>query len=345
MNKKVLSNNTQIQLITLKSYIYNRTSTIKMNLQTQIPLEKETRNPISYNSKIFLLGSCFSENMGNKLEYFKFQSLQNPFGILFHPKAIEKLITNAINEYIFTEKDIFSLNEQWHSFEAHSSLSSTKKEELLINLNKALQTTNQQVKESTHIIITLGTAWVYRHIESDEVVANCHKIPQKKFLKELLSVDEIIESLECMIALIKEINPNVNFIFTVSPVRHLKDGFVQNQQSKAHLISAIQQVVEPRKKLHYFPSYEIMMDELRDYRFYKEDMIHPNTTAIHYIWEKFVQTWISEEFVSTMEKVDRIQKGLSHKPFQPNSEAHRKFLNSLKSQISQLQKEFPNIQF
>ncbi len=212
-------------------------------------------------------------------------------------------------------------------------------------MNHAIQTTNQQLKESTHVIITLGTAWVYRHIESDQVVANCHKVPQKKFLKELLSVDEITESLEAIISLIREINPTVNFIFTVSPVRHLKDGFVQNQQSKALLIAAMQQVVERRNKTHYFPSYEIMMDELRDYRFYNEDMIHPNKTAINYIWNKFVSTWFSEDSLSIVEKVDKIQKGLQHKPFNPDSEVHLKFLTKIEEDINSLKVEFPYMDF
>lgn len=316
-----------------------------MNLQTHIPFSKETRNPIDYNSKLFLLGSCFSENIGNKLEYFKFQSAQNLFGILFHPKAIENLVTNAINQKEYSEDDVFSLNERYHSFEAHSQLSQTSQEELINNLNQAIQRTNQQLSESTHIIITLGTAWVYRHIESDNIVANCHKVPQKKFLKELLSVEEIVKSLESIIALIRDVNPSVNLIFTVSPVRHLKDGFIQNQQSKAHLISAIHQVVEPRKRLFYFPSYEIMMDELRDYRFYAEDMIHPNQTAINYIWEKFAENWISESAASIMKRVDSIQKRLQHKPFNPNSEEHSKFLHTLEQDIQALQKELPYISF
>ena len=161
----------------------------------------------------------------------------------------------------------------------------------------------------------------------------------------MLSVEEIIASLESMIALIRDVNPKVSFIFTVSPVRHLKDGFVQNQQSKAHLISAIHQVVEPRKRLFYFPSYEIMMDELRDYRFYAADMIHPNQTAINYIWEKFTTHWISETTTSTMARVDSIQKRLQHKPFNPNSEEHQKFLMTVSSDIHDIQKEFPYMSF
>lgn len=294
---------------------------------------------------MFLLGSCFSENIGEKFNYYKFKSSQNPFGILFHPKAIETFVTNAINQKEYTEDDVFFLNERWHCFDAHSQLSNTSKEELLTNLNLAVQQTSQRINASTHIIITLGTSWVYRLIESDAFVANCHKVPQKKFLKEILSIDEIVESLESMIALIRDINPNVNFIFTVSPVRHLKDGFTENQRSKSHLIAAIHQVVDPRKKTHYFPSYEILMDELRDYRFYKEDMIHPNQIAIDYIWSKFNSIWISENAQGIQEKVDQIQRGLNHKPFNPSSKEHQKFIASIQQKTELLQEEFPHITF
>lgn len=316
-----------------------------MNLQTKISIQKEVYNPINYESKILLLGSCFSENIGNKLAHFKFQSNQNPFGILFHPKAIETLITNAINEKEYTEKDIFFNNERWHCYDAHSTLSSSDKNELLQNLNTAVQQTNQQITESTHIIITLGTSWVYRFIETDTIVANCHKIPQKKFLKELLTTDEVTESLEAIIVLLKSVNKNVSVTFTVSPVRHLKDGFIQNQQSKSHLISAIHQITEPKNNTHYFPSYEIMMDELRDYRFYAEDMIHPNLTAINYIWEKFTDSWISEGSKETMKEVLTIQNGINHRPFNLNSVEHQKFLEDLNKKIQLLQVKHSFIHF
>ena len=316
-----------------------------MNFQTHIPLSKETIYPIDYNSKVLLLGSCFSENIGNKFNYYKFQSHQNPFGILFHPKAIETFISDAINQKEYTDEDVFFLNERWHCFDAHSDMSSPSKEELLHNLNEAIQHTNQQINESTHFIITLGTSWTYRFIETDTTVANCHKVPQKKFLKELLSVDEISQSLESIIALVKDVNPSMNFIFTISPVRHLKDGFIQNQQSKSHLIASIQQIVEPRKKLFYFPSYEIMMDELRDYRFYKEDMIHPSKTAIDYIWEKFSEVWIDNSSSSTMKQVDSIQKRMNHRSFNSNSKEHQQFLNKLSEDIQKVQKHYEYIFF
>lgn len=316
-----------------------------MNFLTQIPIKREERNPINYDSKLLLIGSCFSENIGEKLSYYKFQSKQNPFGILFHPKAIEHLVTNAINEKKYTEKDLIFQNERWHCLDAHSSLSSVNKGDLLGNLNAALVTTKEQLEEATHVIITLGTSWVYRFIETDAIVANCHKIPQKKFLKELLSVDEVSEILEGITILIKSINSSVNIIFTVSPVRHLKDGFVENTQSKSHLIAGIHNVVNHRNGVHYFPSYEIMIDELRDYRFYNEDMIHPNKTAVNYIWNKFSSTWFNEESQKIMQEIETIQKGISHRPFNENSEQHQKFLKNLDLKINKIKSKLPFITF
>ena len=321
-----------------------------MKLQTQIPLQNQTNNLIDYKSSMLLLGSCFVENIGEKLSYFKFQNLKNPFGILFHPKAIETLITNALNKKKYTEADVFFHNEQWHCFDAHSKLSDSSKDMLLSNLNSAIKQTNQQIHESTHIIITLGTAWVYRLIQSDILVANCHKVPQKQFNKELLLVESITMSLENMVNSIRSVNTKASIIFTISPVRHIKDGFIENTQSKAHLISAIHQFLNQKsfivnRESFYFPSYEIMMDELRDYRFYAEDMLHPNKTAVDYIWEKFQEIWISKESLKTMSQVDSVQKGLQHKPFNPNSHEHQKFLQDLEEKKSVLQSKFKNIRF
>lgn len=314
-----------------------------MNFRTQIPNSK-TLNQIDYNSSILLLGSCFTENIGTNFSHFKFRANINPFGILFHPKAIEKLITNSINLKKYTDADVFFHNERWHCFDVNSDLSNPSKEQLLKNLNSAILSTNKQLNSSTHLIITLGTSWVYRQIETDTVVANCHKVPQKKFLKELLSVDEITASLENIIALIKSINPKIQFVFTVSPVRHLKDGFVENSLSKSHLISAIHQIEAPRNHTHYFPSYEIMMDDLRDYRFYKSDMIHPNETAIEYIWEQFKNTWIFKSSFELMNQVGTIQKGLAHRPFNETSEKHQQFLENLQLKIDDLKTQH-NITF
>jgi hypothetical protein len=321
-----------------------------MNLQTKIPIEPQQLNQLDYNSKLFLLGSCFSENIGDKFNYFKFQSTVNPFGILFHPLAIENLITRSINKEYYKEEDLNFHNEQWSCLDAHSKLNSASKEELLASLNSQIDSTNDKLSSATHIIITLGTSWVYRHIASDKIVANCHKLPQKQFLKELLSIEEISQSLEAIISLVRSVNPNVNFIFTVSPVRHVKDGFVENTQSKSHLIAAIHELLNLKSSIvnrqsYYFPSYEIMMDELRDYRFYDADMIHPNDVAIDYIWEKFKHVWISENAEQTMQDVNTIQKGLKHKPFNTKSEAHQLFVTKLQSHIKDLCEKFPHFNF
>lgn len=314
-----------------------------MKLQTQVPLLK-AEQPIDYNSQLLLLGSCFVENIGKKFSYYKFQAVQNPFGILFHPLAIEKLVSRAIEEKEYTEKDIFYLNDRWQCYDAHSDLSSVSREQLLDNLNRGLTATQQQLKKASHVIITLGTAWVYALKETKQEVANCHKVPQREFDKKLLAIDAIVASLQNTITQIKNSNAEVNIIFTVSPVRHLKDGFVENQLSKAHLLAAIHEVLKGENAT-YFPSYEIMMDELRDYRFYADDMIHPNTLAISYIWEQFISVWVSDSIAAIMNDVDAIQKGLLHRPFNPESEQHQKFVDSLERKIAYIQKEYSFMNF
>ncbi|MBG6060516.1 hypothetical protein IWX83_000281 [Flavobacterium sp. CG_9.1] len=316
-----------------------------MQFRTQIPISK-SNHPLDYNSKIVSLGSCFAENMGDKFQYFKFQNTINPFGIIFNPVSIEKIIQKAINTVLFTEKDIFFHNERWHCFDVHSDLSNPNKEDLLASLNALIKSTNQQISKSTHIIITYGTSWVYRNIESDSIVANCHKVPQKQFKKELLSVEGIEKSVANTIKLIHVVNPNCTIIFTVSPVRHIKDGFVENQWSKSNIISALHKTFDCQlSTINYFPSYEIMMDELRDYRFYTEDMLHPNQVAIDYIWKRFMETTISETAFPTMEEVERIQKSLSHKPFDPNSESHLKFESKVREKITKLESQYSFMKF
>lgn len=301
--------------------------------------------PINYESQVLTLGSCFAQHMGDKLHYFKFRNLINPMGIVFHPIAMERLITRAINQKVYTEADLFYHKELWHCFETHSSFSGPDQSEVLSVLNLALTELGSWLSKASHIICTYGTAWVYRHIATDQVVANCHKLPQKRFLKELLSPNEIAASLDRMQVLIRQVNPTVTLIHTVSPVRHLKDGMVANSQSKAHLLSGIHQQVEPRKRSHYFPSYELMMDELRDYRYYEADMLHPNAVAIQYIWERFHSVWIDQQAQPTLDQILKIQQALAHKPFHPNSSEYRDFRDHLDKQIANIQAQFPHIIF
>lgn len=316
-----------------------------MNFTTKIPIEKYTY-PLDYNSKVMLLGSCFAENMGEKFEYFKFQNIVNPFGIIFNSFSIEKLINRVVNKIEFTQKDVFFHNELWHCFEVHSELSNPNKEDLLATLNSLIYSINEQLNSSTHIIITLGTSWVYKHIGSNEIVANCHKVPQKEFQKVLLTAGQNEKSIQNIISSIQTINPDSKFIFTVSPVRHIKDGFFENNVSKAHLLAAVFNTVNRQLTTsNYFPSYEIMMDELRDYRFYAEDLIHPSQTAIDYIWIKFFENYVNEDEFGTMNQVCEIQRALKHRPFNPNSESHKRFLESLNNKILALSEKLPHIYF
>ena len=256
------------------------------------------------------------------------------------------MLSFAIAKKQFTDDDIFFYNERWHCFDAHSDLSNFSKDDLLATLNTVIKSINQQIVEATHLIITYGTSWIYRDIESNCIVANCHKVPQNTFNKELLSVEEIEKSIATTLQLIHSLNPACTIIFTVSPVRHIKDGFVENQRSKANIISALHETLDRRlSTINYFPGYEIMMDELRDYRFYAEDMLHPNKVAIDYIWERFKQTMISESSYHVINEVENIQKGLAHKSFTPDSESHKNFVTKLKEKITKLENQYSFMKF
>jgi len=317
-----------------------------MQFTTPVPIPN-TQNPISYNSHIVSLGSCFAVNIAAKLEYFKFRHLCNPFGILFHPLAIHEIIRKSVADEKFTVADIFYHNDLWHCFDVHSELSNSDKDKLLQNLNQLLEFTHEQIRNATHIIITYGTAWVYYNNATAKTVANCHKLPQSHFTKKILSVEKIQEAITDTIALISKTNANCSVVFTVSPVRHIKDGFVGNQHSKANLIAALHNILQAKGNiaLSYFPSYEIMMDELRDYRFYAEDMLHPNTTATDYIWELFSETHICADAKPAMHDVNAIQRALLHKPFHADSQSHKQFVSKVNQAITKLQEDFPFMRF
>ncbi len=318
-----------------------------MKLQTHVPLECSL-SPISYESRLILLGSCFVTNIGSRLQYFKFRQVQNPFGILYQPGALQNLINRSVRQAQYTPEELFFHGEGWHCYDAHSQMSRLTAAELLQALNQGLLSTLAALQEGTHVVITLGTAWAYRHKASGSLVANCHKVPQKEFSRELMPPGKIEESLKGILADIWEVNPKLHCLFTISPVRHLKDGFAGNQRSKAHLISALHSVLESNHgdhRLSYFPAYEILLDELRDYRFYDRDLMHPNQIGIDYIWEKFRESYIAEDSLPVMQEIDGIQKALQHRQFNPDSEASLKFRESLEEKIRRLGKRFPFITF
>jgi hypothetical protein len=301
-------------------------------------------NQLDHHSSLVLLGSCFSEHMEGKFQYFKFDTFANPFGILFNPKAIETAVRSCVENGCYSKENLLKHGELWLSLNHHSKFDNRDPKQVLDNINKNIAVGHRALREATHVIITLGTSWVYKWKENNSIVGNCHKIPQKSFNKELLSSEEIVGSLRQIAHLIRSINKNASFIFTVSPVRHLKDGFIENTLSKSLLHKAIHEV---KKEIDadYFPAYEIMMDDLRDYRFYKKDLVHPNEMAIDYIWELFKESWISESSRQIMIEIDDIQKSLAHRAFDASSEAHIKFLKKTEQKIELLKKKLPEIEF
>lgn len=317
-----------------------------MKFSTAVPVTKLPKR-LTYEGKILSLGSCFAVNIGEKFKQFQFRNVVNPFGILFHPKAIEQIVEYACSGYEFSEKDVFCHHEIWSCFAAHSDMNALEQNDIITKLNVKLLDLQMALKESSLLILTFGTAWVYEYQQTGKTVANCHKIPQSEFVKRLLDYEEIVKSYLNTIQLVKKINPDIQIMFTLSPVRHIKDGIVENQRSKALLHAAMQDVLEQLQdeKLIYFPSYEIVMDELRDYRFYKADMLHPNEIAIEYIWEKFVENCIAQEAFSVMKKVDEVQKALNHRPFNPTATQHMTFLDTLIEKIDFLLERYPFMNF
>lgn len=295
-----------------------------MKLSTEVSL-KASPKPIDYDSTVLSLGSCFAEHISQKLDYFKFRVSSNPFGILFHPEAILNVVKKAAKKELFTSDDVFQYNEKWQSFFSHSRLSRNSSAELLAVLNSAKTELEEASEVASHVIITFGTSFIYRLKSSGQGVANCHKRPQDQFEKELTPIEDLKKILSQLIFHLEHLNPDVKLVFTISPVRHIKDGIVENQRSKSHLISALHSVLEETgSSHHYFPSYELMMDELRDYRFYNRDLIHPSPMAVDLIWEKFKQNFVSESVFTDLDKVDKLQKSLAHRHTDDKGEAFDK---------------------
>lgn len=314
-----------------------------MKFRTEIKVTNQQQNQIDHKSKVLLLGSCFSENIGAQLSYFKFDTLVNPFGVLFSPTAVEKVLKDTVSEKQYKLNDLVQQGEVYHSLYHHSDLSSIDADEVLKNIQTAQFDCLEQLTQATHIVITLGTSWVYQYLATNNLVANCHKISQSEFKKTLLSVVEVEESLQEIVKTIQQVNTSTKIIFTVSPVRHTKDGLVENSLSKAHLLAGIHKINKSHN-VAYFGSYEMMMDDLRDYRFYEADMIHPNQTAIQYIWEQFVKVWITDKSQSYFKRIASVQQSKLHKPFHESSEAHQEFLKKLAIKQVSLEKEL-NVKF
>ena len=302
-----------------------------MEWQTKISPKKEIE--FSYTDNILFIGSCFAENMGEKFVRYGFSSLVNPFGILFNPISIANCLDRCLKNQPITDEELVFHHNLWHSYLHHGDFSRTEKECCINDCNESIVSTNSFLENTNVLIITLGTAFVY-YTKNGIPVANCHKIPNTEFAKKLCKVEEIVSCYKKLIDDVLKINPEIKILFTVSPVRHWKDGYRENQVSKSTLHLAIQELEEAFPFVYYFPSYEIVMDELRDYRFYAEDMLHLTKIAIDYIWEKFSDTYFSQEtnaIISDMEKYRKMEEHRSiNKEFEEN---HLKNLAVLKDNL------------
>jgi GSCFA family len=305
---------------------------------------KQFTTTIRHQHKLLLVGSCFTENIGTKLKQHKFAVLENPNGILFNPISIAKSVYSYITNKQYTEADLFYQNECWNSWEHHSRFSHPDKALCLCGINRSQQAANEFILKADWLFITVGSAFVYE-LESSEVVANCHKVPTDKFHKRLLSIPEVAAAFKKMLGDLFAVNPAVKIIFTISPVRHLRDGFVENNRSKSTLIQAVHQLTDSNENTIYFPAYELVIDDLRDYRFYAEDMVHPNYAATNYVWEKFVPTCMDESTQKLMKEINIINAAMNHKAFNPGSEQHKKFLQTSLGKINELHKQYPYINF
>ena len=314
-----------------------------MNFRTTLQLPPAPKK-ITYYTPIVSIGSCFAQNIATRFAYYKFPITANPFGVLFHPIAIQKVIQRALAQQPYTPEDFFLHNELWHSFSLHSDISKPELQETISFANTQQNKLYQALKEAQFFFITFGTAWVYIYNSTDRIVANCHKLPQQHFFKRLLSIEEIGESLTRIAQLLKQINPSMQLVITISPVRHIKDGFLENQVSKSQLFSALYPLITSGHYT-YFPAYELLLDELRDYRFYANDMVHPSEMAINYIWERLVASYIDTATQMDMKQVESIQKALLHRPFNPDTEKHQQFLIQLQQKMEVFTMKYPHIKF
>ena len=307
--------------------------------RTKIELSK-SEIQLTHTDRILGLGSCFAQHIGVFFEKYKFKSLVNPFGILYNPISICKNLNRVMEQKPWTKEELIPHNDLWQSFDHHGSYSDPNLEVALHKINDSYTTVKNEIEQCTTIIITFGTAYIYSLKRNGQVVANCHKFPADQFNRRLLIVEEILEAFDGFIARLKEKNINVKIILTVSPIRHLKDGMIENQCSKATLLLAVQRLCVKHSEVYYFPSYEIMMDDLRDYRFYAKDMIHPSEAAVDYIKNQFREYFVSEKSQDLIRQLDKIIQAANHRPFNPGTAQHQAFVLKQLNKIKELGSKF-----
>lgn len=298
---------------------------------------------IGYDDELMLLGSCFSENIGLLLSERRFRVINNPFGIVYNPISIAYSLKRLVEGRIYCEDELSINRGLWFCFSHHGRFSSFNRSECLENINSEFSKAAEKIKKTSFLFITPGTAIVYKHKKSCKIVANCHKLPSQEFERQFLDSDQIGQELEQALDMLLQVNPSIRIIFTVSPVRHWSEGAIDNQLSKAILLHALHRIRSKYSNVDYFPAYELMMDDLRDYRFYADDMLHPNPKAITYIWEKFKETYLNAEAMMYASQIENLMKARNHVVFYPGSEEHIRFFSKNHQLVLELECKLPGI--
>jgi len=289
------------------------------------------------------VGSCFAENIGARLAGAKFPLVLNPFGIVYNPISVGNVLNYLVDNQEVMKEDIFFHKERWHSFSHHSRFSHSDENICLEQINTAIKTGHEQFRRADVLLITLGTAHVFFHKYLKSVVNNCHQLPANDFERRLLHINEISRSLAAIFKLIKMLRPDIRIILTISPIRHLRDGLTESKLSKSILRVAVDELCAAFNFIDYFPSYEIMLDDLRDYRFYAPDMVHPNEVAVDYIWQKFSNTYFDETTKQIIQQTQKLRQAMQHRPFNPDSEAHKAFLAKHLQFTQEIKKTHPHL--
>lgn len=311
-----------------------------MEFRTKVEISP-SRPSIRHSDKLMLWGSCFAESIGKLLLCNKFQCDINPFGVLYNPLSIAEAVRQIMNGKRYTTDDLLSAGNVWFSLMHHSTFDSADPERCAESINCRIKEGKDNLEQTDWLLFTWGTARVYTWKETGQIVGNCHKLPERMFARRLLETDEIVNEYARLLDELHGKRPDLQVMFTVSPIRHARDGMHGNQLSKATLLLAIDKLCQRFPYCHYFPSYEIMMDELRDYRFYADDMLHPSQLAVSYIWERFSEAFFADSVRLFIREWDSIKKGLAHRPFNPESENYRTFLSQILLKITELKKKFP----
>ena len=302
----------------------------------------ENRSWLHHSDSVVLLGSCFSDNMGGKMHGALINALVNPMGTLYNPMSIASGVQRLIECRPMAGQELFMQSGVWNSYDFHSRYSMPDKQVTLDRMNQRIELGHKTLRQAQLLTITLGTAIVYRLRSTGQVVANCHKVPQHEFERKMASVPEMAQVLDGMLTALHQFNPNLRIIFTVSPIRHIADGLDVNSLSKASLRVAIQNaIVSHQEYCDYFPAYEIMLDDLRDYRFYTSDMVHPSDVAVEYIWQAFQATYLDDRSALAVARCERVHKRLQHRPMSANRETVERFNNDTASVVRNLIKEYP----